>query len=414
MSIKPHNKVTGFSGNEIYCLNKLGFSAGQLCLGNNVVALGVARGIGSALSNLAGGEVTEITEIVHVGRKNAYDRMVHEAMQYHGIGLAGVSFDLINHAGNFEFIALGSTIHRKDGAHEKSEQLAFTTSADAQQLYCQLDSGFTPRSFVFGNVAYSIGVGGNIKGAFRSLARGEVRQYSEIFDRTRHLALNRIISEAKAVKANAVLGIETSILPLLGVQEMIMIGTASHHPAFASDTTGIVTSDLTNEELWNLVNIGYLPLRLVMGVSVYSLGLSSGIASGLKSLIGGEVKNLTELLYEAREKAFARVQEDAQRCGADEVVGVKTRVYDLGGGLVEFMVIGTAVKKVAGITTRHPELPPQAIIKDEETFFDSSDGDNITFSKGRSASARQTQLGPIHIIVLVIIAVLYLSHKFFR
>ena len=28
MEIKAHNKVTGFSGNEIYCLNKLGLTAG--------------------------------------------------------------------------------------------------------------------------------------------------------------------------------------------------------------------------------------------------------------------------------------------------------------------------------------------------------------------------------------------------
>ncbi len=30
VEIKKHNKVTGFSGNEIFCLNKLGYKAGQL------------------------------------------------------------------------------------------------------------------------------------------------------------------------------------------------------------------------------------------------------------------------------------------------------------------------------------------------------------------------------------------------
>jgi len=409
MSFKPHSKVTGFSGNEIYCLNKLGLNAGQLCLGNNVVALGVARGIGAGLSNLAGGEVSEITEIVHQGRKNAYDRMFQEAQQYRGVGLAGVSFDFINHGGNLEFIALGSTIHRRNASG--SERLAFSTSADAQQLYCQLDCGFAPRSFVFGNVAYSIGVGGNIKGALRGLKRGEVPQYSEIFDRTRHLALTRITDEAKAVKANAVIGIQTSIMPLLGAQEMIMVGTASHHPALAEYASNPVTSDLTNEELWNMVNIGYLPIKLVMGVSVYSLGLASGITSGLKSLIGGEVKGLTELLYEAREKALERVQIDAQQCGADEVVGVKTRVYDLGGGLVEFMVIGTAVKRVAGVTTRNAALPPQAIIRDQETFVDSSTGENATITKARAASARKTQSGPVRMIVTILIIALYIFLK---
>ena len=408
MEIKAHGKVTGFSGNEIFCLSKLGYGAGQLCLGNNVVALGVARGIGAGLSNLAGGEITEITDIVHNGRKNAYDRMMAEAERYGGIGLAGVSFDLINHGGNLEFIALGSTIHKQN---ESAGKPGFSTSANAQQFYCQLDAGFTPHSFVFGNVAYSIGVGGNIKGAFRGLKRGEVPQYTEIFDRTRHLALQRIKKEAKAAGANAVLGIETSIMPLLGAQEMMMIGTASSHPALASYAGDPVTSDLTNEELWNMVNLGYMPIQLVMGVSVYSLGLASGITSSLKSLIGGQIDSLTEILYEAREKALERVQDAAQKCGADEVVGVKTKVYDLGGGLVEFMVIGTAVKKIAGVTTRQETLPPQAIIQDRETFIDDSLGANTALDAGRKASATRTQRGPIQFILTIIFIVFYVLAK---
>ena len=59
-----------------------------------------------------------------------------------------------------------------------------------------------------------------------------------------------------------------------------------------------------------------------MGVSVYSLGLKGGIVASLKSLGGGEVKGLTDLLYEAREKALARIEQDAEAYGADEVVGV--------------------------------------------------------------------------------------------
>jgi len=410
MDIKAHNKVTGFSGNEIYCLNKLGYNAGQLCLGNNVIALGVARGIGAGLSNLAGGEITEITEIVHTGRMNAYNRMMEEASRYGGVGLAGVSFDLINHGGNLEFIALGSTMHAQNGS-ENAGRPGFSTSANAQQLYCQLDAGFTPHSFVFGNVAYSIGVGGNITGAFRGLARGEVPQYTQIFDRTRHLALSRIKDEARKAGANAVLGIETSIMSLLGTQEMMMIGTASSHPALSQYASDPVTSDLTNEELWNLVNLGYMPLQLVMGVSVYSLGLASGITSALKSLVGGQIDSLTEILYEAREKAFERVNLAAQQCGADEVVGVKTNVYDLGGGLVEFMVMGTAVKKIPNVTTRQPQLPPQAIIQDRETFVDDTMGRDTNLNAARRAAATRTQRGPIQFILFLIMAIFYVLLK---
>src|SRR5262249_50902350 len=152
----------------------------QLCVGNSVVAIGVLRGIGAGLSTLGGGEVSEVTSLVHEGRMRAFNRMMEEARKYGGVGLTGVSFDLIDHGGNLEFITTGSTVHQTDGAQEP---IRFSTSADAQQLYCQLDSGYEPLHFVFGNVAYSIGLGGNIGGAFRKLMRGEVPQYSEIFDK---------------------------------------------------------------------------------------------------------------------------------------------------------------------------------------------------------------------------------------
>jgi len=217
------------------------------------------------------------------------------------------------------------------------------------------------------------------------------------------LDLTRIKKEAKALGANAVIGIETSIMPLLGAQEMMMVGTASSHKGLEEYESDPVTCDMTNEELWNMVNLGYLPIQLVMGVSVYSLGLTSGILSGLKSLAGGQVDSLTELLYEAREKALERIEDAAEKCGADEVIGIKTRVYDLGGGLVEFMVIGTAVKKVKGVTTKTKALPPQAIIQDRETFVDSTQDGDVTLTQTRAASASSTQRGPISFIISILL-----------
>lgn len=412
MSMPSHSKVTGLSGNEIFCLKKLNYIPGQLCIGNSVVSLGVGKGISSGLSTLAGGEVTEITELILSGRKHAFDRILAEARQYGGAGLTGVSFDLINHGSNLEFLAIGSAIRHSSNTEEP---LSFSTSADAQQLYCQMDSGFKPHSFVFGNVAYSIGMGGNIGGAFRSLKRGEVAQFTEIFDRTRHLALSRIKEEARQAGSNSVIGIKTSIMPFLGTQEMLMIGTASSHPGLNQYANDPVTSDMTNEELWNMVNIGYLPIQLVMGVSVYSLGFASGITSFMQSLAGGQVQGLTEILYEAREKALERIQIAAQKCNADEVVGVKTRVYDLGGGLVEFMVIGTAVKKFEGVKTLQENLPVQATIQDRETFVDGTEGESVAaLNLSKAASASTTQRGPLSIIITIVIIVFYVIIVFFR
>jgi uncharacterized protein YbjQ (UPF0145 family) len=411
---QEHKRISGMSGNEIYFLERMGYRPGQLCVGNSVVALGIARGIGAGLSTLGGGEIAEVTALVHDGRTRAFDRMMNEATQYGGIGLAGVSFDVINHGGNLEFITVASTIHPAEG--ESKDGLRFSTSADVAKLFCQVDAGFRPIRFVFGNVAYSIGLGGTIAGGFKSLARGEVAEYTQIFDRTRHLALTRITDEAKRCGANAVVGIETTISPLLGAQEMIMVGTASHHPAVDAFDLKPVTSDMTNEEMWNMVNVGFLPIRLVMGVSVYSLGLKGGIFSALQTLGGGEVAGLTEILYEAREKALARIEADAERCGADEVVGVKTHIYDLGGGMIEFMAIGTAVKKVPGVKTRSEALPPQAVLQDRDTFIDATDSMSPTINVGATsaASARKLQGGPLAIVIAIFVFFFYVMLRFSR
>ena len=66
---------TGLSGNEIFCLAKKGFEPGEMVIGNSVWSVGFLGGIGSALKTIGGGEVTQITEIIHEGRKAAIDRM---------------------------------------------------------------------------------------------------------------------------------------------------------------------------------------------------------------------------------------------------------------------------------------------------------------------------------------------------
>lgn len=405
-NVSSHSHVTNLSGNEIYCLHKMALTPGNICIGNSVFALGILGSLTAGLNILVGGEIPEVTSLIHDGRLNAIERMMLEAKASGGTGVTGVTTELISHGSNIEFLSIGSVVHK---ANAEGETLSFSTSADAQELYCQVDCGFKPIQYVIGNVAYSIGLGGNVFGFLRSLGRGEVKEYSEIFDRTRHLALERITREARQCKANAVIGINTTITPLMGAQEMLMLGTASSHAALADYATEPITSDMTNEEMWNMINIGYMPIRLVMGVSVYSLGIVGGIKSLFKSMVRGEVDVLTSLLYEAREKALDRLQLDARHHGADEVVGVKIHVYELGGGLIEFLAIGTAVKQMPGIATRTQVLIPQAIIRDRDTFFDKppQSGRAVSLTESGKSSAAATQGGPIAIIVAIAMFLFY-------
>lgn len=363
--------MTGLSGNEMYCLHLKGFSPGELVVGNSVYSMGFLGALGTGVQTMLGGEVEPVTKVIHDGRQHSLERMVAEAEKHGGVGITGCSSEIIQQGGVAEFLSIGSGIHH-EGA--KAEKLAFSTSADGQELYCQLDAGFMPIKFVFGNVAYSIGIGGGILGAFRALARGEVTEYSNVFNETRHRALWRITEEARQAGANSVVGIQTSILPFGGMQEMVMIGTASRHAALPEEyQTRPITSDLTNEEMWNLIHMGYMPIQLVLGVSVYSLGFINSVTSSVKSLARGEISEMSSLLYEARDNALRRIRADAELCGADDVVGIKTYVYQLGSGLIEFMVMGTAVKKLPGLKTLTDSLPPQAVIKDKDTYYNAAE-----------------------------------------
>ena len=374
MNPGPRSVVTGLSGNELFCIDKLGYRAGDLLVGNSVYSLGLLGGIGSAFNAMAGGEVPQITEMITAGRHLSTQRLMNEMRQASMHGATGMSSELIFHAGNVEFLSVASGLYRKDG---QMPQWAFTTSADAQELWCQEDSGYAPVAFVMGNVAYSIGVGRGITGAFKQLQKGEVKQYSDIFTHTRSLALQRIVGEAQSVGANAVVGIKTSILPFggTGVQEMLMVGTAARHDMSDAQFArmGVTTSDLTAEETWNLAKIGYSPLMLVLGTSVYSLGFVGGLMASFKNYVKGEISELTELIYAAREESLGKVRAQASSIGADDVVGVKTYIYDLGGGLIEFLAIGTAVKKTDSAKTATDTLPAQAIIRDKDTFFNAAE-----------------------------------------
>jgi uncharacterized protein YbjQ (UPF0145 family) len=389
--------MSGHSGNEIYCLNLKRLAPGDLVLGNSVCSLGMIGGIGASFRSIVGGEVKQITEVIQDGRFRALERMRKEAEASGGFGVTGVTSQIKSFRGNIEFISLGTSV-QQPGAKAKS--LRFSASANAQELFCNLDAGFTPIDFVFGNIAYSVGAGRGLLARFKSMKRGEIPEYSDVLNKTRRLALKRIINEAKEVKANAVVGIETTVRPFKGVHEMVMTGTASRCERLPrASAESPVSSDLTAEELWNLTNMGYAPLKLVMGTAVYSLGLGGGLKSWFKSFSKGEIKDLTTLIYDAREHAIGLIRDEAEDIGADDVMGIKTHIHEM-GSLIEFMAIGTAVKRMPGMATASPALPPQSIMRDRETWF-SSDTQSLTMNAG-GKKKKKGEGGKLEIVLKIL------------
>lgn len=367
---------TGLSGNELYCAAMCGYKPNNLIVGNSVFALGFISGLSSSVRTAIGGELSQVTNMIAEGRRLSLARFNQELSQANAVGATGVSSELVFHPGNIEFLSIGSGLNLIDP--NQTVQNRFTSSSDGQELFCQMDANYMPLDFVFGNVAYSIGVAKGIIGSFKELVKGEVTQFSNIFNVTRNLALQRIVDEAKTKNANSVVGIRTTILPVgvTGVQEMVMIGTASYNQqiqAAADIVGGVTTSDLTAEEMWNVAKMGYAPIKLILGTSVYSLGLVGGLKASIRNFVKGEITVLSELIYGAREESLKRVRQQATEVGADDVLGIKTYIYDLGSGLIEFLAIGTAVKRIGNISTRSTQLPPQAIIRDKNTFINVAD-----------------------------------------
>jgi uncharacterized protein YbjQ (UPF0145 family) len=366
-------RLTGLSGNEIYCMRLKGLTPSGVVIGNSIQSMGFLGGVRSAFRGIVGGEIPDVTNMIHEGREAAFVRMRAEADREQVHGVVGVSSELRGLGGNSEFLFVGSGVSRAQGT------TLFTSAGDAQELYCHMDAGYEPKEFVFGNIAYSVGAVGGIAGTLKTLLRGEIKEFSDVFNETRHHALQRLVAHAKAVRANAVVGVRTNVLHFAGFHEMYMAGTAAFHPLLPAECqSDPVTSDLTGEELWAMTQLGYMPVKLLISTSVYSLGAIGGIKAAFRSFVKGEIGDLTTLIYDAREHVFERLKSEAGAVGAEEVVGIKTYIIELGSSLVEIFAVGTAVRKLQGIGVKTQSLPPQAIIRDKDTWLSGSGGFELT------------------------------------
>jgi uncharacterized protein YbjQ (UPF0145 family) len=114
-------------------------------------------------------------------------------------------------------------------------------------------------------------------------------------------------------------------------------------------SSGFFTSDLSVNEFLLVQEAGFVPLGLVVGISIYHVGFQMGNWNQNQ-----EMDVLSQAMYHARELAMTRMEEEADQLGADGVVGVRLDVsrHEWGGELAEFIAIGTAVKHRDGVLHR--------------------------------------------------------------
>ena len=118
---------------------------------------------------------------------------------------------------------------------------------------------------------------------------------------------------------------------------------------------GLFTSDLSVNEFLLVKEAGFDPLGLFVGSSIYHIGWQK---PALNQSV--ELGTLTQAMYQARELAMTRMEEEADSLGADGVVGLRLEVGRQEGGenLAEFIAVGTAIKSRDGQSYRTPTGAP--------------------------------------------------------
>lgn len=85
-------------------------------------------------------------------------------------------------------------------------------------------------------------------------------------------------------------------------------------------------------------------LGIARGSSIRAKHLGKDLITGLRSIIGGELKEYGELIVETRKQSLDRMRAQAERMGADAVVNVRFETSQVMAGAAELLAYGTAVK----------------------------------------------------------------------
>jgi len=85
-------------------------------------------------------------------------------------------------------------------------------------------------------------------------------------------------------------------------------------------------------------------LGVATGSTIRARNIGRDIVAGLRTLVGGELPEYTEMMAHARNQAVERMQQKAADLGADAIMSVRFSTAMVMQGTAEVMAYGTAVK----------------------------------------------------------------------
>jgi uncharacterized protein YbjQ (UPF0145 family) len=238
----------------------------------------------------------------------------------------------------------------------------FTSELSVSEYTLLGEAGFEPLGFVIGSSMYHIGI---------QVGRWNENQELDVLTQAmysaRELAMGRMRAEAEALGADGVVGVDLRIQSYVwgqDVLEFIATGTAvrSLEGAGAHRAPGGApfTSDLSVQDFYRLLAAGSVPVAFVLGTCVYHIAHQSAMQSLRQVGQNQEMVQFTQGIYEARELALTRMQDEAAGAQASGVVGVGVQVSNhvWGEHATEFLAVGTAVRRL-GDEHHLPDTSPK-------------------------------------------------------
>jgi len=241
--------------------------------------------------------------------------------------------------------------------------MAFTSDLSIDELLLVEELGFEPLELVMGSSFFHIGWTYSAWSVNQELV-----EISRMMLLARQTAMARLTQHAVALGADGVVAMRIEMHRSGHNAEFTATGTAVR----ARDGSGAkwraaqgvpFTCDLSGEDVWALVRGGFRPLALVHGVCVYHVAHQSLGQWFKQAGQNMEQPQFTQALYDARELAMERMQQDAARAGGTGLVGVQIREgsHAWESHILEFVSVGTAITPIADA---HHEVhaPPEVVM----------------------------------------------------
>jgi len=238
----------------------------------------------------------------------------------------------------------------------------FTSDLSVSEYVLLGEAGFEPLGFVVGSSIYHIGLQIGRWGQNQ-----ELQVLTQAMYNARELAMSRMRAEADELGADGVVGVILRLQTYVWGQDVLefvatgtavraLAGTGAHK---APDGRAF-TSDLSAQDFFRLLAAGAVPVAFVLGTCVYHIAHQSAMQALRQAGQNQEMVQFTQGIYEARELALTRMQDEATQASASGIVGVDVKVSNhvWGEHATEFFATGTAVRRLSD-EHRIPDTSPK-------------------------------------------------------